>query len=281
MNEKNDFLEKEYRLLVPLFLNNHYNYSKISEITGLSTSTIQRRLSDRNKIIYYFDESTYSKIERIRRENKEDGKKMGHQIASLNRNVETPKTLDIFFKKESTKLTFLIHMMLTFKAKIDVVCSVFGGNPDSLSETIMNDDRYRDAFKFWNYTDVVNQDLAKEQMVNFYNEMLLAKKHNDLNKLHDLINSVTDHDAKELQARIKNRDLGHISDDDFRIMVLYHLKHACYSSDIEFLFNINRAHYNKRAVKYLENYPELKAQYDALSEFHTDLFKYNNGPKRT
>lgn len=66
------------------FINTGYSIGKVSEITGISSSSIQRYLNDKKRIITLLGEEVYDEIQQMLKINKEKGLSKGGYLSSLN-----------------------------------------------------------------------------------------------------------------------------------------------------------------------------------------------------
>ena len=130
MENKKEQVLRETKLLVRLFLKTNASDEELSKMTGISSSTVGRRLTNRDIILSCFPangERLFEIVREKRKYNRERGKVIGNQTSVLNNFNGTPKLrLDVIYKDERKQLKFLSHLVLTFRAKLPLISELFG-----------------------------------------------------------------------------------------------------------------------------------------------------------
>lgn len=66
------------------FINTGYSIEKVSEITGISSSSVQRYLNDKKRIVSLLGNEVYDEIQNMIKNNKHEGLSKGGYISTLN-----------------------------------------------------------------------------------------------------------------------------------------------------------------------------------------------------
>lgn len=82
--EQNRKMNDEIKLLVKLFFETNKSDEELSEITGISRSTIGRRLTDRERIVALYSEEVFNQIAETRQRNLYEAKLKGARNAAKN-----------------------------------------------------------------------------------------------------------------------------------------------------------------------------------------------------
>ena len=120
MSDKQKEIMEETVMLVNLFLETNESDILLGERTGISSSTVGRRLTNRDTILKCFPdngERLYEIIKEKRKNNLQRGKIIGSQASKLN-NLEfmndTPKLrLDVLYRDERKQTWLLSQLALT------------------------------------------------------------------------------------------------------------------------------------------------------------------------
>ena len=142
---------RETKELVELFLQTNASDIELSKMTGISSSTVGRRLTNKKRIIqvygYKIGEEIYNQVMGIRKNNLQKGKKIGGQKSMLN-NVyvkdengkfsgSTKLRVDVIYDDELLQKHFLFHLALTFKAKPKTIADLFQIDEKKLLEDLI------------------------------------------------------------------------------------------------------------------------------------------------
>lgn len=276
---------EETKMLVNLFLETNASDIELSKMTGISSSTVGRRLTNESNILRAFPDkgsSIYELVKGKRQENLQRGKALGGQTSLLNHIYTKDASgkftgsskirLDVVYPNEESQYRFLVHVALTFRLHLDTLSSLLGIDEDELLRK-MNEvsPASYEALQFLFCSDIKNQDLAKERFIDYYRELLKAISSKDLKEKRRLINMVTDSKVSEFKKRWKPGDK--ISDEDLRTLLNYQLKYALTTNTLVYNFNINRPNYQRRVYNLIETEPELKQDYEYLSDFNSRFRK--------
>ena len=76
--------EIDYKVMkvVTAFIAHPYSMEKVSEITGISSSSVQRYLNDKNRIVGLFDEETYNYIQETLKEKTKLARRIGGLVST-------------------------------------------------------------------------------------------------------------------------------------------------------------------------------------------------------
>lgn len=266
---------KETKLLVELFLKTKHSDTELAKITGISSSTVGRRLTNKERIAEAFTrngEEIYKTVMSLRKKNLLRGKIIGGQASMLN-NVYTNKEgdfientklrLDIIYDDLKMQMKFLFHLALTFKAKPELLASLFQiDEKEILTQLILVSGKAYSSLLYLLYHDNTNQEVARNNIITFYKDLLNAIRKRDVVTKKDLIESITDNKVSKILK--KDIDINNMTDEEIFSILNYQLK---YSLDITNLVNtlkINGLTYQKRVELFIQNQPELKTKYMTL-----------------
>lgn len=276
-NEQTEKIIHETVFLVKLFLKTNCSDVDLSKLTKISSSTVGRRLTNKEWIMKAFPdngEELYEKIAKKRQQNIEKGKIMGSQISLLNKNFNRDNInsvpalrFDVLFKNPQSSLIFIYHMALTFKTELSTLADLLQISERDL-ERQMTEAKPGSSYYFYNLKQYYfDQEEAKIRFVRYYQELLEALKNGQKEMLYELLMAVTDNKAESI---IKNRQSGEIiSDKDLMIILIYQLKYFISTKSTCQIFGINIHNYRERVKRLLEQNPELYRQYDFLISYYS------------
>ncbi len=276
-NEQTEKIIHETVFLVKLFLKTNCSDVDLSKLTKISSSTVGRRLTNKEWIMKAFPdngEELYEEIAKKRQQNIEKGKIMGSQISLLNKNFNRDNInsvpalrFDVLFKNPQSSLIFIYHMALTFKTELSTLADLLQISERDL-ERQMTKAKPGSSYYFYNLKQYYfDQEEAKIRFVRYYQELLEALKNGQKGMLHELLMAVTDNKAESI---IKNRQSGEIiSDKDLMIILIYQLKYFISTRSTCQIFGINIHNYRERVKRLLELNPELNRQYDFLISYYS------------
>lgn len=305
----------ETALLCTEFLLTNASDIELSNKTGISSSTVGRRLINQNYIYKAYDivkenlinmglkeeqipqktTELFELIQTKRHENLLRGKALGGQTTLLNHvylkdneakfQGVTKLSLNAFYVDVNKQYKFLINAALYFRLHLDTISLLFQIDEKELLDNMlsMGSDCY-DSLKALFYNDNKSQDIARKEFVKYYRELLEAIRHKDIEEKKRLISLIGDTNAVNLKNKIKeskNKE-GYINltDDDIEVLIKYQLKYSLTSKDVSYIFDINRANYQKRVNQLLENKNDLKNEYENLIIYNESKYKNNFGGKR-
>lgn len=269
----------ETKQIVRLFLDTNLSDIEISKMTGFSSSTVGRRLTNKNRILKAFPEdgeNIYQSIVQKRSENAKQGKLLGGQVSMLNYGVNTqsgeqlslPKLrLEIFSKNEEKQIKFLIHIALTFRVKLPILSQLFQIGEKELLELILkySGGSYKSILYLF-YHDSSDQTIALNNLIVFYRNLVNAIKNKDLEMQKIIISQIDDSKARDL---IKNKNLGdRLSLESIKTILRYQLKYALTQNVVADIFEINQRNYRRRLDALLQQNQELSMQFYLLSSFN-------------
>ena len=283
---------EETKLLVDLFLETNLSDIELSKKTGISSSTVGRRLSNKDNYLKAFPtngEELYERVMTNRQNNLKMAKTIGGQSSILNniqlrdRNgqfiANVPKLrLDIFCKNHVVEDKMLYFIALTFRAKLPLLSELFGMEEEiiytKLCETyykLHNIDNHR-TIDYLCYVDPANQDEARINIITYYQNLLNAIRSKDHIMRKMLLESIDDTNVK----KIKDRQNIYLRDEDIEEIIKYQLKYAFDCEKAAAYCGVNASTYRKRLNKYLDINPELKERYEYLAGYNQDVYWYTN-----
>lgn len=187
--------------------------------------------------------------------------------------------IDRFYKNEEQQYIFLRRLSLTFRARLPLLSELFQISEEELYEKLrMYNHRVEDSLKYLYYNDVTNQDVAKRDIISFYQELLTAvvKKDKEVQKF--LIGRIADSRIKQL-INEKHIDRN-LSDEEILVILEYQLKYALDHSDVAGMLGINPDSYRRRVLAVIEKDEELKMRYERLMGYNQQLFMNTKKVKR-
>ncbi len=220
---------KETIILVKLFLKYNLSDAALAEATNMSSSTIQRRLTNKENIIKAFDvyvmdnfendsnlsygEYIFELVQKKRKENLQEAKRKGglesqknnayiksldgefsgnKQIINLQYLYNNPKKSEDEQKK--MQYTYLMHIMLYFRLRYQSLAELLNVDVETLKKnmTRYNNNAYVCLFQMDNTFFASNQKKAQADVMEYYNELKNAKKENNKEMLKTLLHQVDD-----------------------------------------------------------------------------------------
>ena len=274
---------EETRLLVDLFLKTQESDIDLEKRTGISSSTVGRRLTNKKRIIqvygYKIGEEIYNQVMGIRKNNLQKGKKIGGQKSMLN-NVyvkdengkfsgSTKLRVDVIYDDELLQKHFLFHLALTFKAKPKTIADLFQIDEKKLLEDLIGVSMggYNSLLNLI-YHDNTDQELVKQNIISYYRELLYAVSKKDNEEKIRLINMVSDEKAslvkKSLEGGIVNT--ASLTDEDVEVLFRYQIKYALSVTEVANTFGLDAKIYEMR-ISSLKALEEEKNTLDSISDF--------------
>lgn len=273
---KKEQIIKETTLLVRLFLETNESDLELSKRTGISSSTVGRRLTNKEIIVTSFPkngERIYNIIKEKRKYNLQRGKIIGNQSSLLNYmeiKSNTPKLrLDIIYRDYNKQLKFLSHLALHFRAKFPLLEELFGIDAKKLlNDLIKYNENCYESLLYLFYQDNTNQEYAKANIIEYYRNLIDAISKKDISTQNVLIREIGDSKIVKFQAQHKNGDIK--SNEDIMTLLNYQLKYAISSKKLAEKFNFDRAQYVRRVRDITSNMPELNMRYEELTDYHKE-----------
>ena len=274
MSDKQKEIMEETVMLVNLFLETNESDILLGERTGISSSTVGRRLTNRDTILKCFPdngERLYEIIKEKRKNNLQRGKIIGSQASKLN-NLEfmndTPKLrLDVLYRDERKQTWLLSQLALTFRVNLDTLSQLFDIPRNELESRIMKFNEFcYGPFVYLFYKDKANQELAKARLIEYYRMLLNALLRKDVDTINVLLRELKDDEVREFKYRHK---LGEIkTSEEMMSLIKYQLKYALSNNKMASMFHFDRNAYDERVRRELSNNPELESQYNNLIDYY-------------
>lgn len=179
--------------------------------------------------------------------------------------------LEIFSKNEDKQYVYLKHLILTYRAKLPLISELFQIDEEELYQKLIkyNDNSYR-AFIYLFYHEDVDQDLAKREIIKFYNDLVNALVSKDKEEQHRLVNLISDSDAFQV---IKKSNSGQqLSEDDILVIMRHQLKYAMSYRGVATLFSQHRHSMCLRMERLIGDDEELKEKFRKLIAFNEDMW---------
>lgn len=292
----------ETALLCTEFLLTNASDIELSTKTGISSSTVGRRLTNKDNVLLAYDEVKDNLLEKgqdiedipatgsllfdlivqKRQENLLRGKSLGGQTTLLNHvyikseegkfDGSTKIKIDVIYKGLESQYRFIVHAALTFRLHLDTLSQMLQIDENELLENMIRivPSAY-DAITSLLYHDVNDQEKARNEFLSYYRELLNAIRTKDIEEKKRLINVISDSKVAEIR---KNHNPGDaLSDEDIEAILKYQVKYSLTQDETTLMFGINRANYNKRLERVLLNNPSLRQKYEYLSDYNAKKFK--------
>ena len=256
---------EETRLLVDLFLKTQESDIALEKRTGISSSTVGRRLTNKKRIINVYGSdigtSLYEQIMEIRKNNLQKGKKIGGQKSMLN-NVyvkdengkfsgSTKLRLDVIYDGELLQQHFLFHLALTFRAKPKTLADLFQLDEKKLLEDLIGVSLGGyNSLLYLLYHDNTDQDLVKQNIISYYRDLLNAISKKDNEEKARLINLVSDEKASLVKKSLEEgkTNISNLTDDEIEILFRYQIKYVLSVTEVANTFGIDAKIYEMRIV---------------------------------
>ena len=274
---------EETKLLVDLFLKTQESDIDLEKRTGISSSTVGRRLTNKKRIIqvygYKIGEEIYNQVMGIRKNNLQKGKKIGGQKSMLN-NVyvkdengkfsgSTKLRVDVIYDDELLQKHFLFHLALTFKAKPKTIADLFQIDEKKLLEDLIGVSMggYNSLLNLI-YHDNSDQELVKQNIISYYRELLYAISKKDNEEKIRLINMVSDEKASLVKKSLEDGTVNtaSLTDEDVEVLFRYQIKYALSVTEVANTFGLDAKIYEMR-ISSLKALDEENYALDSISDF--------------
>jgi len=276
-NEKEEKIIREIQMLVKIFLITRLSDIELANKTGLSSSTVGRRLTDKERILKAFPdkgEKVYTTIQKLRKLNLAKGKMLGAETSKMNYGTDEVKqnlNINVFGVTQEKQMNVLKHMILTFRPKLSLLSELFQIEENQLYELIMlyakdSSESIKYIFEF-EYTD---QNVAREKIISFYQDLVNAKNSKDKNEISSVWAQIDD----SRYERFKNnrQPLSRLCDEDIELVVSYQLKKCCAQEEACKTLGISFSQYKIRLKEIICPGHPLYNQYEQLAAYKN--FKY-------
>ena len=281
-NKSNNQVISETKLLVTLFIKNNFpSDEQLSEMTGISSSTVGRRLTNKDNINEAFGEQgekVYAVVSAKRTQNLHNARILGAQLSMLNNGNDVKLKLDMLNRDENTQTKILAQIALTYRATLKTLSELFGIDEDELLKRFKIagiGSLYYSLNYLFNF-EFPNQDIARAGVIDFYRNLITVYLQKDTEALNELMQNLTDKKARNIMNNRKSGDS--ISDDDLETILNYQLKYSLTTAQTASAFTIQQSNYRTRLTKYFADHPDLEERYNALADYHQASRKGNYGP---
>ena len=309
---KKDNIQKRLNqtvLLCTEFLLTNLSDKDLANKTGMSSSTIGRRLTDENYITLSYPgvkqkllnaglkneeipesgKDLFNTIAKKRQENLLKGKSSGGKTTIIKyafKKEEAGKfgrseQVDIgnISNNVSMQYKFIGLIALHFRLHLNTLSDIFRISEDEILnnvKSVFSEFSQEKAFNYLFTMDTTDQILAREEFNKFYSLYVYANSYNNIDLKKEYIRELNDAKAKDLKKRRKCGDP--LTNEDIEIIIRFQLKYALTTKDISYIFDIDRSNYNKRLNNFLVLNPHLKREYENLIAYNSALYK--NGVRR-
>ena len=186
----NQKMVQEFILLLDLFLKTNKSDIELSEMTGISSSTVGRRLLDKDLMFLAFPDKSleeinelYSKIKNLRQDNLKQAKTLGGQNSILNNAYYKDEqghfagsgklSLKIFSEDIDFQNKLLWHIAHTFGLHLDTLSKLLGISSHEINSILCTTrPEFFQAHKFLTTYDKTDQSIAVENFLSFYYQYL-------------------------------------------------------------------------------------------------------------
>lgn len=255
---------ESYRLLV----DENMTIKKISSILEVNEYVTYRDVTKRLKSLYQLAPEVVTK-EML---DKAQEVLTRHSDANL---IQKERKINMLFlykmyPHKDKRMLFLTKCSLTFGLRLDSLSLILKLDKDELYKNMMYNN------PLWNSLDMlfkhgmVRQDIAIDNFISYFNELSKAASIKDNAKLIELLNLISDKEAKDL---INERKLvkKQLSQEDIVTILKYQLKYMLPSKSVATLFNTSKSNYEKRVKALGEDYDSLLSDFYYLEDYHKRL----------
>lgn len=242
----------------------------LEKVTGISSSTVGRRLTNKEWITYTFPtngEEIYNIVVEQRKKNGEIAKKNGWQNSLIGNvysqgidgkfNGVNGLKLNLFCKDLNSEYELLFKMALTFRLKLDMLTTLFVYSEKEILSRLETY-KYKNAIEYLFYFDDYNEEVARANFVLFYKRLLKAKNEETMNRI---LSELNDLDTESVLIS------DGLQDEEMEIILNYQIKYALSNNEIIKLFNIDRETYNKRLIEFFGTHPNYMFEYKKLADY--------------
>lgn len=257
-------------LLVKMFLETNLSDIELSNRTHISSSTVGRRLTNKDVILKCFPnngEKIYELIRQMRKSNLKRAKELGSFTSMVNNNENITKLrLDAVYKDKLDQVKFLSHLALYFRAKLPLLSNLFNiSEKELLNDLIVNDNGCYESLLYLFYQDNFDQELAKSRIIEYYKELINAISKKDIEMHSYLINLIGD--SKVIDFKLNHKSSS-ISNEDAINLLMYQLKYSLSNNKMKEKFELDITNYKNMIEKIIKNNEELKERYASLVFFY-------------
>lgn len=271
--KKDNKLDEEIILLVKLFLESNLSDIELSKKTGISSSTVGRRLTNKNKIIELYDkdenkidgyknatgEDIYNLIKTRRQENLSKARKKGGVTAYKKQKNSILSELDMDVK---SKYNFLALCILTFRLKMTNLEKILNMTEENIMKNLLQyNPQDKEAFIYLFNLDKANQTKSLNAFNIYYNELKKAMQAKDKKKVHELLFIINDNRVINLRGK-KN-----LSIKDVKNIITYQIKYAKDVNDLAELLNVSSKELNQKIKVCLKDNKQLQNGYFNLLNY--------------
>jgi DNA invertase Pin-like site-specific DNA recombinase len=305
MERKGLYEEKKEQTLELVLLFLKYNYSDIEladkSIYDISSSTVQRRLSNKDMIIEVFNmpqnrvlkiridsnitygEIIYNMVEERRQRNLLIARSKGGKISQHNNTpvkdaegkyiANIPKSkLERVFKTPEKQAQFLLHSILTFKLTYETIGEALDMDPKQVEDMIINYCKIDHEVLKMSVNTLYNpvQSEAKLAFLKMYNELIDAIKKSskeDFNKALSVI-----YDRKYIAVKKKKQSGEYLDLDDYEVIIRHQLKYLIYQQDIADELGVSRSTLHRGYQKVFAENPDLYRMYNDFVDVCTNAY---------
>ena len=257
-------------LLVKMFLETNLSDIELSNRTHISSSTVGRRLTNKEVILKCFPnngEKIYELIRQMRKSNLKRAKELGSFTSMVNNNENITKLrLDAVYKDKLDQVKFLSHLALYFRAKLPLLSNLFNiSEKELLNDLIVNDNGCYESLLYLFYQDNFDQELAKSRIIEYYKELINAISKKDIEMHSYLINLIGD--SKVIDFKLNHKSSS-ISNEDAINLLMYQLKYSLSNNKMKEKFELDITNYKNMIEKIIKDNEELKERYASLVFFY-------------
>lgn len=276
VENKKEQVMRETKLLVNLFLKTNASDTELSKMTKISSSTVGRRLTNKEVILMCFPEKgerIYEIIKEKRQYHSQIGRIIGNQLSTLNNATlynNSPKLrLDVIYNDYNKQMQFLTHLILHFRIQLPLLCELFGYEQNKILDELLRFNKdITLSLEYLFFKDNYNQELAKREVIDYYRILIDAIKNKDIATKNVLIREISDYKIKVFKDRHNFGDIK--SDQDILILLNHQLKYALSNSKLAEKYNFNITQYIRRVRNITSNIPELNKRFEELTDYYKE-----------
>lgn len=174
------------------------------------------------------------------------------------------------FPNDNIKKTFLCQVVLEFGLSLDSLEELLGIDKANIYSYLESGNDVIERFVYRRLLNpAANQENARNRFKEFIRDLTLACLDKDIAKFKNILSIFSDSGIREFA--LKHESGMKISDDDILMLLKYQIKYQLNRERLVEMVGINYRNYYRRTKELLEEHPELKADYEALVNFTSNI----------
>ena len=174
------------------------------------------------------------------------------------------------FPNDNIKKAFLCQVVLEFGLSLDSLEELLGIDKANIYDYLESGNDVIERFVYRRLLNPsANQENARNKFKKFIRDLTLACLDKDIAKFKNILSIFFFFFIREFA--LKHESGMKISDDDILMLLKYQIKYQLNRERLVEMVGINYRNYYRRTKELLEEHPELKADYEALVNFTSNI----------